>query len=198
MKLSFRPLHPLFAAEVSPIDLRLAADSGTLEQIRAGMNEYAVLVFRDQAFADSEQLDFAQRFDQARDVGFVLIYAEADAQAVVAVVHDDVAAAELAVEAGGFVCAERQEAAAAFFVGDHQVDRAQACFHLTEFVEEGQTGWLFDPSDPKALADTLATARHAAPHTVRSLCQRARVLYQSEFTVDRMVSGYMREYARLA
>jgi glycosyltransferase involved in cell wall biosynthesis len=69
---------------------------------------------------------------------------------------------------------------------------------LTEFVEEGQTGWLFDPSDPKALADTLATARHAAPHTVRSLCQRARVLYQSEFTVDRMVSGYMREYARLA
>lgn len=69
---------------------------------------------------------------------------------------------------------------------------------LTEFVEEGQTGWLFDPLDPKALADTLAMARRAAPHTVRLLCQRARVLYQSEFTVDRMVSGYMREYARLA
>ena len=69
---------------------------------------------------------------------------------------------------------------------------------LTEFIEEGQTGWLFDPTDPKALATTLATARTAAPHTVRSLCQRARVLYQSEFTVDRMVSGYMREYARLA
>ena len=69
---------------------------------------------------------------------------------------------------------------------------------LTEFVDEGQTGWLFDPADPKALAEALATARRAAPHAVRSVCQRARVLYQSEFTVDRMVSGYMREYARLA
>jgi glycosyltransferase involved in cell wall biosynthesis len=68
---------------------------------------------------------------------------------------------------------------------------------LTEFIEEGQTGWLFDPADPRALAQTLTMARRAAPHAVRSLCQRARVVYQSEFTVDRMVSGYMREYARL-
>jgi alpha-ketoglutarate-dependent 2,4-dichlorophenoxyacetate dioxygenase len=63
MKLTFRKLHPLFVAEVSAVDLRRAADAGTLEQIRAGMDEYAVLVFRDQTFADSDQLDFAQRFD---------------------------------------------------------------------------------------------------------------------------------------
>jgi len=63
MKLTFRKLHPLFAAAVSPVDLRRVTDTGTLEQIRAGMDEYAVLVFRDQAFADSDQLDFAQRFD---------------------------------------------------------------------------------------------------------------------------------------
>ena len=63
MELTFRKLHPLFAAAVSPVDLRRVTDSGTLEQIRAGMDEYAVLVFRDQAFADSDQLDFAQRFD---------------------------------------------------------------------------------------------------------------------------------------
>jgi glycosyltransferase involved in cell wall biosynthesis len=69
---------------------------------------------------------------------------------------------------------------------------------LAEFVEDGQTGWLFDPADPKALADTIALARESAPHSLRAQCQRARVLYQSEFTVDRMVSGYMREYARLA
>ncbi|MGD9905717.1 MAG: glycosyltransferase family 4 protein [Vicinamibacterales bacterium] len=69
---------------------------------------------------------------------------------------------------------------------------------LTEFIDEGQTGYLFDPADPRALAETIATARRAAPHAVRSLCQRARVLFQSEFTVDRMVSGYLREYARLA
>jgi glycosyltransferase involved in cell wall biosynthesis len=69
---------------------------------------------------------------------------------------------------------------------------------LTEFVDDGETGWLFDPADPRALADTLAAARGAAPFALRNLCQRARVLYQSEFTVDKMVSGYMREYARLA
>src|SRR5881396_2673761 len=63
MELKFRPLHPLFVAEVSPVDLRQVRDAETLAQIRAGMDEYAVLVFREQPFADNEQLDFAQRLD---------------------------------------------------------------------------------------------------------------------------------------
>ena len=69
---------------------------------------------------------------------------------------------------------------------------------LLEFIDDGQTGWLFDPTEPQALAETINLARATAPHQLRALCQRARVRYQSEFTVDRMVSGYMREYARLA
>src|SRR5206468_10919569 len=63
MELKFRPLHPLFVAEVSPVDLREVHDGESLARIRAGMDEYAVLVFRDQPFADNEQLDFAQRLD---------------------------------------------------------------------------------------------------------------------------------------
>lgn len=63
MPLSFTPLSPHFAAEVSPIDLRTVRDRATLEQIRTGMDRYGVLVFREQAFTDDEQLDFAQRFD---------------------------------------------------------------------------------------------------------------------------------------
>ncbi len=63
MALSFRTLHPLFAAEVSPIDLRAAHDPATLGQIRAGMDEYVVLVFRDQPFTDAEQIAFARRLD---------------------------------------------------------------------------------------------------------------------------------------
>jgi alpha-ketoglutarate-dependent 2,4-dichlorophenoxyacetate dioxygenase len=63
MALTFRKLHPYFAAEVSPVDLRQVHDHETLAQIRAGMDEYAVLVFRDQPFADDEQLAFAQRLD---------------------------------------------------------------------------------------------------------------------------------------
>jgi alpha-ketoglutarate-dependent 2,4-dichlorophenoxyacetate dioxygenase len=63
MPLTFRPLHPLFAAEVSPVDLRAVHDVGTLAAIRAGMDAHAVLVFRDQPFTDAEQLAFAQRLD---------------------------------------------------------------------------------------------------------------------------------------
>lgn len=63
MALTFRKLHPHFAAEVGAVDLRGVADRGTLDEIRAGMDEYAVLVFRDQPFADDEQLAFAKRFD---------------------------------------------------------------------------------------------------------------------------------------
>ena len=63
MALTFRRLHPHFAAEVSPVDLRRVHDPETLAAIRGGMDEYAVLVFREQPFTDGEQLDFAQRLD---------------------------------------------------------------------------------------------------------------------------------------
>ena len=63
MALTFRKLHPCFAAEVSRVDLRRVHDAETLAEIRAGMDEYAVLVFRDQPFTDEEQLAFARRLD---------------------------------------------------------------------------------------------------------------------------------------
>ncbi|MGZ8268161.1 MAG: TauD/TfdA dioxygenase family protein [Burkholderiales bacterium] len=63
MRITFRKLHPIFAAEASPIDLREARDRATLERIRAGMDEHAVLVFRDQSLTIQEQIDFAQRLD---------------------------------------------------------------------------------------------------------------------------------------
>ena len=63
MTVNITPLTPGFAGEVGPIDLRKVRDRETLEAIRAGMDKYAVLVFRDQDFTNDEQLDFAQRFD---------------------------------------------------------------------------------------------------------------------------------------
>ena len=61
--LTFRKLHPCFVGEVGPIDLRQVEDPDTLAEIRAGMDEHAVLVFRDQPFTDAEQLAFARRLD---------------------------------------------------------------------------------------------------------------------------------------
>lgn len=59
----FRPLHPTFAAEAGWIDLRSVEERAALEEIRAGMDRYAVLVFREQRFADPDQIAFARRFD---------------------------------------------------------------------------------------------------------------------------------------
>jgi len=60
---TIRKLHPLFVGEVGAIDLRRVHDRQTLDEIRAVLDEFAVLVFRDQPFTDAEQLAFAQRFD---------------------------------------------------------------------------------------------------------------------------------------
>lgn len=63
MTVTISALTPGFAGEVGAIDLRQVRDRESLEALRAGMDKYAVLVFRDQKFTDEEQLDFAQRFD---------------------------------------------------------------------------------------------------------------------------------------
>jgi len=64
MSVTFRKLHPLFVGEVtSPLELHSLEDEQTLAEIRAGMDEYAVLVFHNQAFTDEEQLAFAERLD---------------------------------------------------------------------------------------------------------------------------------------
>lgn len=65
MSFTFRPLHPLFAAEVSRCDLREVHATADLESIRHGMHTYGVLVFRAQHLDDASQLAFAERFDGA-------------------------------------------------------------------------------------------------------------------------------------
>src|SRR2546425_8089824 len=63
MALTFRKLHPHFVGESSPVELRKAHDEETLARIRAGMDEFAVLVFHDQSFSDAEQIAFGERLD---------------------------------------------------------------------------------------------------------------------------------------
>jgi alpha-ketoglutarate-dependent 2,4-dichlorophenoxyacetate dioxygenase len=65
MALAFRKLHPCFVAEASPVDLKGVRDEEALGRIRAGMDEFAVLVFRDQFWSDAEHLEFAERLDGA-------------------------------------------------------------------------------------------------------------------------------------
>ncbi len=62
MALTFKKLTPAFAGEASPLELKSVFDRPTLDAIVAGMDEYRVLVFRNQRFTDHDQLEFAQRF----------------------------------------------------------------------------------------------------------------------------------------
>ena len=60
--ISIKQIHPVFVGEVSGVDITKPLSRDEVEAIDAGMNEYAVLVFHDQALTDEQQLAFTQNF----------------------------------------------------------------------------------------------------------------------------------------
>jgi alpha-ketoglutarate-dependent 2,4-dichlorophenoxyacetate dioxygenase len=60
MAIQVKPLHPVFAAEFTGIDLRQSMTPEQVEQIDCAMDQYAVLVFPDQALNDAQQVAFAK------------------------------------------------------------------------------------------------------------------------------------------
>jgi alpha-ketoglutarate-dependent 2,4-dichlorophenoxyacetate dioxygenase len=64
MAVSISPLHPVFVGEVAGIDCRRPLSPDEVATVEAGMDQYGVLVFRDQQLADEEQLAFTRRFGE--------------------------------------------------------------------------------------------------------------------------------------
>jgi alpha-ketoglutarate-dependent 2,4-dichlorophenoxyacetate dioxygenase len=64
MPVSIRPLHPVFAGEVMGVDCAKPLDAEEVTAIEAGMDQYAVLVFRDQVLSDQEQITFTRHFGE--------------------------------------------------------------------------------------------------------------------------------------
>jgi alpha-ketoglutarate-dependent 2,4-dichlorophenoxyacetate dioxygenase len=64
MTVTIRPLHPVFAGEVSGIDCRHPLSREEIAAVEAGMDRYAVLVFRHQELTDREQLEFTVNFGE--------------------------------------------------------------------------------------------------------------------------------------
>lgn len=62
MTLSIRPLTPIFAGEVSGVDITRPLSREDVAAIEAGMDRYAVLVFHDQKLTDEQQKAFSQNF----------------------------------------------------------------------------------------------------------------------------------------
>ena len=64
MSVTIRKLHPHFFGEVSGVDLRKPLTPQEARDIEAGMDEYAVLLFRTQDITDEQQLAFARNFGE--------------------------------------------------------------------------------------------------------------------------------------
>ena len=62
MTTTIRPLGLTFAGEVSGVDLRAPISQEDVAAIDAGMDRYAVLVFRDQLISDEQQMAFTRSF----------------------------------------------------------------------------------------------------------------------------------------
>ena len=62
MPLAVKPLHPVFAAEVTGVDLTQALSDATVAEIVAAMDLYAVCVFPGQPLTDEQQIAFSARF----------------------------------------------------------------------------------------------------------------------------------------
>jgi len=60
--ITIRKLHRLFCAEIGGVDTGEPMDDATFAEIRAALDEYAVLVFRDQSLDDEKQVAFSRRF----------------------------------------------------------------------------------------------------------------------------------------
>lgn len=73
MSIELKPLHPVFAAEASGIDLKKPLGETTVRQINAAMNEYAVLVFRNQSLDALQQIQLTEAFGPL-DVGLKRVF----------------------------------------------------------------------------------------------------------------------------
>lgn len=64
MSVSIRQITPVFAGEVSGVDCSRPLSPDDAAAIEAGMDEYAVLIFRDQPLTDEQQIAFTRHFGE--------------------------------------------------------------------------------------------------------------------------------------
>ncbi len=64
MPIAIRPIHPVFAGEVSGVDLSRPMSTHDIQAIEAGMDRCAVLVYRDQPITDEQQQAFSRQFGE--------------------------------------------------------------------------------------------------------------------------------------
>ena len=64
MSLTVRPLSSALGAEIIGVDLSRPLDDATVAAVKAAWNEHLVLLFRDQALSEDDQVRFARHFGE--------------------------------------------------------------------------------------------------------------------------------------
>src|SRR3989441_962669 len=67
MMIAIRQIHPVFVGEVAGVDLARPLTPDEVAAIEAGMDRYAVLVFRDQKMTDEQQVVSSRNFGALED-----------------------------------------------------------------------------------------------------------------------------------
>lgn len=65
--ISYKPLHRTFGAEASGVDFQ-HVNSDTVDQIKAGLAKYGVLVFRKTGLDDARHVEMSQLFGDLDDI----------------------------------------------------------------------------------------------------------------------------------
>jgi alpha-ketoglutarate-dependent 2,4-dichlorophenoxyacetate dioxygenase len=73
MSLQVKPIHPVFGAEATGIDLTQPLAPADVRAINKAMNDHAVLVFRGQPLTAQQQIDFAKSFGPL-DIGLKRVF----------------------------------------------------------------------------------------------------------------------------
>jgi alpha-ketoglutarate-dependent 2,4-dichlorophenoxyacetate dioxygenase len=67
MTIAIRQIHPVFVGEVSGVDLTRPLSRDEVAALEAGMDRYAVLVYRSQTITDEQQMAFSLNFGPLED-----------------------------------------------------------------------------------------------------------------------------------
>src|SRR5688572_10661418 len=62
MSVSIQQIHPVFVGEVTSIDITRSLSAQEIAAVEAGMDRYAVLLFRGQKINDEQQMAFSLNF----------------------------------------------------------------------------------------------------------------------------------------
>ena len=168
MRLQLKPLHPLFAAEASGVDLRKPLDAALVREIDAAMDAHAVLVFRGQPLDPDQQVAFAQSFGTL-DSGLKKLNPGQPSRFA----HEEMIDISNVALDGGLVAADSRKTISNFanqlWHSDSSFERPAAKYSMLSAVVVPLRGGQTEYADLRAAYDALPTDLQSAIEDLHSV-----------------------------